>query len=86
MGSTNAVNAREFWEQLEVKTRFNDWIRRRIEDSMFVEGQDYLVVTQTRVTEGTEYIVSLKMAKHIAMMERTGKGYEVRQYINHTHK
>ena len=77
----NSVNARELWEQLEVKTRFNDWIRRKIDDSMFVEGQDFLVVTQNRVTEGTEYIISLEMAKHLAMMEKTGRAFEVRQYF-----
>ncbi|TDA65565.1 hypothetical protein E0765_04885 [Sulfuricurvum sp. IAE1] len=28
-----------------------------------------------------EYIISIEMAKHLAMMEKTGKGFEVRQYF-----
>ena len=48
---------------------------------MFVLGQDFIVVTQKRVTEGNDYILSLEMAKHFAMTEKTGKAFEVRQYF-----
>jgi len=82
----NAINARELWENLEVKTKFADWISRKIDDSMFVEGQDYLVLkTENRnnrnLQESKDYIISLEMAKHLAMMEKTGRAFEVRQYF-----
>lgn len=80
----NSVNARDLWENLEVKTKFSDWIVRRLEDSMFVEGQDYILLTIEKNSVGQpakEYIVTLEMAKHLAMMEKTGKGFEVRQYF-----
>jgi len=50
---------------------------------MFVEGQDYVTLSQKRENGGRniEYIISLEMAKHLAMMEKTGKAFEVRQYF-----
>lgn len=71
------------WENLEVKTKFADWISRKIDDSMFVESQDYVTLSQNRENGGRniEYIISLEMAKHLAMMEKTGKAFEVRQYF-----
>ena len=44
------VNARDLHAFLEVKTRFNDWIERRIADFGFVESVDFVSVTQKRVT------------------------------------
>lgn len=38
----NTVNARDLHEFLEVKARFNDWIRNRIKQYGFTEGQDYV--------------------------------------------
>lgn len=50
---------------------------------MFVEGQDYVTLSQNRENGGRniEYIISLEMAKHLAMMEKTGRAFEVRQYF-----
>lgn len=48
------------WENLEVKTR----ISRKIDDSMFVEGQDYILLKTEKNTVGQpakEYIISLEM-------------------------
>ena len=72
---------------LRVKTKFADWIKRRIIDSLFVEGNDFMVLKKenpenTGVSrESTEYYVTIEMAKHLAMMENTKRGYEVRQYF-----
>lgn len=62
------------------------WINRRLEDSMYVEGQDFISINKTvsrdiGATVQVNYIVSLEMAKHLAMMEKTGKGFEVRKYF-----
>jgi anti-repressor protein len=83
----NSVNARELWEKLGVKTPFSMWIKRRVEESMFDEGTDYLVhknvnPENTGVSKvSIEYIITLDMAKHIAMMEKTNKAKEVRDYF-----
>lgn len=77
------VNARELHAFLEVKTRFNDWIERRISDFGFVEGVDFVALTQKRVSGGTQtdYFLSLSMAKELAMVERNAKGKEARLYF-----
>ncbi|MCM1128995.1 MAG: phage antirepressor KilAC domain-containing protein [Alistipes senegalensis] len=40
--AVQTVNARELHAFLEVKTRFNDWIKKRIEEYGFVEGVDFV--------------------------------------------
>lgn len=80
------LSARELHEFLEVSTRYNDWIKRMF-DYGFDENIDYQALTQKRVTaQGNEisYIdheITLDMAKEIAMIQRSEKGKEVRQYF-----
>ena len=47
--AVETVSARELHAFLEVQTRFNDWIKNRIEQYDFVENQDFLVVTEKKV-------------------------------------
>lgn len=80
----NAVNARELWQKLESKQRFSDWIKDRLEG--FTEGQDYVFhkITKNLPRGGrpeVDYIISLDVAKHIAMLERNEKGRKIRQYF-----
>ncbi len=77
------VNARELHAFLEVKTRFNDWIERRIADFGFAEGADFASLTQKRVSGGTQidYFLSLNMAKELSMVERNAKGRQARLYF-----
>ncbi|MCO4505292.1 Phage antirepressor protein [Streptococcus infantarius subsp. infantarius] len=80
------VSGRQLHQALGVKTRYNDWFNRMI-DYGFAENEDYLAITQKRVTaqnnETTfnDHILKLDMAKEIAMIQRTDKGKEVRQYF-----
>ena len=80
------VSARELYEVLEVKTRYNDWFNRMREYG-FVENQDFVSITQKRVTaQGNEttyidHAIKLDMAKEIAMIQRSDKGKEVRKYF-----
>lgn len=82
------VDARPLHAFLEVATRFNDWIRTRIEEYGFVESQDFLV-TENRATKtgrggdrrSKEYHITLDMAKELAMVERNEKGRQVRRYF-----
>lgn len=80
------VSGRQLHEALGVKTRYNDWFNRMTEYG-FIENQDYLAITQKRVTaqgnstNQVDHVIKLDMAKEIAMIQRTDKGKEVRQYF-----
>ena len=77
-------NARDLHKFLEVPSRFNDWIKRRIEEYGFVEGKDYILLTHDRVSGSTtprDYIVTVDMAKELSMVERTEQGRKSRQYF-----
>lgn len=80
------VSGRQLHEALDVKTRYNDWFNRMTE-YVFIENQDYLAITQKRVTaqgnstNQVDHIIKLDMAKEIAMIQRTERGKQVRQYF-----
>ena len=81
-----AVSARELHEFLEVKTQFTKWCERMFEYD-FVENQDFVALSQKRLTaQGnettlTDYALTLDCAKEIAMLQRTDKGKQARQYF-----
>lgn len=82
------VSARELHKALNVKTRFSQWVTQNFKH--FRENIDFTsVVTTTEVRnnggiqlrELQDYALSVEMAKHIAMMSGTDKGYEIRDYF-----
>lgn len=78
-----SANARDLYKHLTPGTDFNVWIARRIEEYSFVEGKDF----QSFLGESSggrppkEYILSIGMAKELAMVERTHQGKEARRYF-----
>ena len=46
------VNARELHAFLEVQTRFNDWIKNRVDEYGFIENQDFITFTENLVNGG----------------------------------
>ena len=81
-------NARDIHICLKVRSRFNDWIARRIAEYGFVEDVDFTLVTRGKVTKGRggdrrsrEYDVTIDMAKELAMVERTEIGQRIRRYF-----
>lgn len=83
------LSARELHEFLEVKTSFKDWFPRMCEYG-FNESQDFNPLKNEQVQlEGNrqvkrtvqDYEITLDMAKEIAMIQRSDKGKEVRQYF-----
>ena len=79
------VSGRQLHEALGVKTEYRKWFGRMAEYG-FEENQDYARVTQKCPTPGglqdmPDHILKLDMAKEIAMIQRTDKGKEVRQYF-----
>ena len=79
------ISARQLHKTLEVKTRFSQWVEQNFK--MFKENEDFTsVVTTTVVNNGAvrelqDYAVSIRMAEHLAMMSKTNKGHEVREYF-----
>lgn len=78
-----SVDGRELHEFLEVGSRFNDWIRNRIDKYGFAENEDYRAVTKKLVSGGqqTDYELSIDMAKELCMVENNEKGREARKYF-----
>lgn len=80
------VSGRQLHQVLGVKTQYTKWFERMTEYG-FTENQDYLAISQKRLTaqqnETTfkDHVLKLDMAKEIAMIQRTEKGKEVRQYF-----
>lgn len=80
------VSGRQLHEALGVKTRYDNWFNRMTEYG-FAENQDYLVTSifghnsnggrQNKV----DHIIKLDMAKEIAMIQRSERGKQVRQYF-----
>lgn len=82
----NAVNARDLHKALDSKKDFSSWIKARIEKLGLVESRDYGVFTQMGENPlggrpAKEYVVSIDIAKHLAMIEMTDKGRQVREYF-----
>lgn len=77
------VSARELHKQLFSRQEFTNWIKRRIENYGFVEGEDFLT-TLSKSTGGrpsTEYLLFLDIAKEIAMVENNEQGRVIRKYF-----
>ena len=77
----NAVDARELHEFLEVRSEFRNWIKNRIADYGFVKDIDYIAGNFLPGSDRVDYHCSISMAKELAMVERTAKGKEARQYF-----
>lgn len=76
------VLGRELHERLKIKSRYNDWFAN-MSAYGFKENIDYSSFTKNLVNGGRsiEHILSLDMAKHIAMIQRTPEGMEIRQKL-----
>ena len=80
------VSARDLHKGLEVKSKYNDWLKRML-DYGFSEGIDFVAIAQKKVTaqgnqtEFIEHVFNLDSAKEIAMIQRNDKGKEVRKYF-----
>lgn len=87
---TLLCNARDLHQALGVGRVFATWIKGRIDDYGFVEIDDYLV-SQTgkqvphqggqRTASQTDYLLTLDMAKELAMLENNDLGRQVRRYF-----
>jgi anti-repressor protein len=76
------IDARGLHGWLGQKQRFNDWIRERLEAYGFRDGEDfYCFSSKTGGRPRTDYLLTLDMAKELAMVERSDIGRETRRYF-----
>lgn len=83
-GSTGlTVNSRDLYNRLCVGRDYSTWIRDRIKEYGFEEDADFSPVLgkSTGGRRSVDYIVTLDMAKELAMVERNEKGRLVRKYF-----
>lgn len=80
------LSARELHEFLEIETPFKKWFGRMAEYGFsqeidYREVMDKIVQNPKGGRPSTDYEITLDMAKEIAMIQRSDKGKEVRQYF-----
>lgn len=76
------VSGRQLHEALGVNSRYTTWFDR-MKEYGFTEGQDFLpnLGKSTGGRQATDHVIKLDMAKEIAMIQRTERGKQVRQYF-----
>lgn len=79
------VLGRELHERLKIKDKYTDWMQRMIGIG-FIEGTDFSSFSEKSEKPSggrpsTSHILTLDMAKHIAMIQRTPQGMEIRQKL-----
>lgn len=75
-------NARDLHAVLESGQDFSNWIKNRIEQYGFAEGEDFSTnLLKSRGRPRTDYHLTLDMAKELAMVENNERGRAVRRYF-----
>ena len=77
-----SVSGRELHEFLGVGTPYDKWLPRMTEYG-FTEGRDFstFLSESTGGRPSTNHLLTLDMAKELAMIQRTEKGKQARQYF-----
>jgi len=84
----DTVNARGLHVLLGSKREFANWIKNRLEqNSCFEDDLDYssfdeVVKRETGATTKKEYVLTIEMAKELAMLERNSIGDAVWHYLS----
>lgn len=76
------VSGRDLHAFLEVATPYKDWFPRMLAYG-FTDGEDFgaILSESTGGRPGTDHVLTLDMAKELAMIQRTDKGKQARQYF-----
>src|SRR5262245_53225918 len=80
------VDGRHIWQWLEIHKAYATWVKTQIESLSLKENQHFIVFSPegNNPTGGRptiEYHFTLYAATHIAMVSRTPKGHELRDYF-----
>lgn len=89
--TVQTVNARELHAFLEIGKDFSTWIKDRIHQYEFEEGNDFIKTqdlrspklgsAKSRAVTAIDYHLTLDMAKELSMVERNEKGKQARRYF-----
>lgn len=76
------VIGRELHERLQISSKYADWFKNMCGYG-FTEGTDFSAFSKNLENGGRsiEHILTLDMAKHIAMIQRTPQGKEIRDKL-----
>lgn len=85
----NSVNARDLHKALNSRKDFSSWFKAKVKTSKAIPEKDYTEFKVLLPRKGErrggsnrrDYIVTLELAKHFAMLENTDTGRAVRQYF-----
>ena len=77
------VYGSELHEALDVKSRYREWINRRLSEIDAAENEDFEAAEFSAPSGQTkkDHIIKLDTAKEMAMLERNEKGKQVRRYF-----
>ncbi|KMT62527.1 phage antirepressor KilAC domain-containing protein [Paenilisteria newyorkensis] len=77
------VNARELHTSLMVGKDFTTWIKQRIEQYDFLEGEDFspFLGKTSNGRPRTEYLLTIDCAKELAMVQNNEMGRAIRKYF-----
>lgn len=85
------VDARSLHKHLKVGRYFSNWIKGRIEEFQFIEGEDFVSRSISRLPDlasakkefqkAIEYSISVNMAKELSMLENNPVGRAARKYF-----
>lgn len=82
-----AVSVREFHRLLGIKWAFTEWFKYQCEKLKFVEGKDYILLSDFQKQTGRgghnkiDYITSLYNGKHLCMISQGDMAYRIRDYF-----
>ncbi|MFU2081597.1 antA/AntB antirepressor family protein [Gallibacterium anatis] len=88
----NCVNSRNLHKALGSKQEYSTWIKKRIKQCQFIEGQDFIVqnsaIDLTKLSNqkggnmrSKDYIITFDMAKHLCLLEKNEVGHAIRQHF-----
>jgi phage anti-repressor protein len=85
------VKARELYKYLQIKEKFTDWVKRKIEDHKLLDRKDFCCISEiseTQTKKGrvgksvkTEYILRLHAGKKIALGTNNERGDHVKDHF-----
>lgn len=82
--TVQTVNARDFHAFLKIRLPFLTWMKQYIKKYEWVDNTDYLIFTHSGPHAGRpckDYVLTLEKAKEMAILTRTEKGRELREYL-----
>ncbi len=77
------IDASLLHKKLKIQTPFHTWVKRRIEEYGFEKDKDFCtnLSKSTGGRQAVNYLLSIDMAKELAMVERNDTGRTIRRYF-----